>query len=85
MSAKGRLPHLPYVLLGAMTLVSFGGPFLIYVVVRGGSSAQWPPDRPLEWITIALVFSLVIALFFACVTIGWWYPEPRRTKGPPNR
>ncbi len=45
------LPRLPYVLLGAMTLVSFGGPFVILVVVRGGPSARWPPDRPVEWIS----------------------------------
>jgi len=82
MSAKGRLPHLPYVLLGAMSIVSFGGPFLIFVVVRGGESARWPPDRAIEWITIALVFSLLITLFFACVTIGWWYPPPPRARRP---
>ena len=35
-----------------MTVVSFGGPFLILVVVRGGASADWPPDRAIEWITI---------------------------------
>ena len=71
-----RSPLCPTVLLGAMTLVSFGGPFVVFVVIRGGSSADWPPDRPLEWITIGVVFGLVIALFVACVTIGWWYPWP---------
>jgi hypothetical protein len=70
MSAK--VPRLPYVLLGAMTLASFGGPLLILVVVRGGKSARWPPDRPVEWVAIALVFGLVIALFAACVSIGSW-------------
>jgi hypothetical protein len=85
MSSRSRLPHLPYVVLGAMTVASFGGPFLMFAVVRGGNSAGWPPDRPLEWITIALVVGLVIALFFACVAIGWWPPQPRRTKPPPGR
>ena len=56
MSARQPLPRLPYVLLGAMTFASFGGPFVILVVVRGGSSARWPPDRPVEWVAIALVF-----------------------------
>ena len=42
MSGKEPLPRLPYVLLGAMTVVSFGGPFLILFVVRGGNSARWP-------------------------------------------
>lgn len=83
MSSNQRLPALPYVLLGAMTLISFGGPFVILLVVRGGASANWPPDRPVEWITIALVVWLAIALFLACVSIGWWYPAARyggRTK-----
>jgi hypothetical protein len=78
MSSKQRLPRLPYVLLGAMTLASFGGPFVILAMVRGGANAGWPPDRPVEWVTIALVFGLVVALFFACVSMGWWYPVPRR-------
>ncbi len=52
MNLNQRLPALPYVLLGAMTLVSFGGPFAMLVVIRGGSSADWPPDRAIEWITI---------------------------------
>jgi len=85
MSADRRLAHLHYGLLVAMTLVSFGGPFLMLVVVRGGPSALWPPDRPVEWITIAVVISLAIVLFSACVTIGWWCPPPRRTKDPHSR
>ncbi len=78
MRSYPRLPALPYLLLGAMTLVTFGGPFVILLVVRGGASANWPPDRPVEWITIALVLWLAIALFLACVSIGWWYPSSRR-------
>jgi hypothetical protein len=77
-----RLPALPYVLLGAMSLVSFGGPFVILVIVRGGASANWPPDRVVEWVTIALVLVLAIALFLACVSIGWWYPPARPAKRP---
>jgi hypothetical protein len=78
MTSKERLPTLPYVLLGAMTGVSFGGPLVILLVVRGGKSANWPPDRPVEWITIGLVVWMAIALFAACVSIGWWYPASRR-------
>jgi hypothetical protein len=77
MRSYQRLPTVPYMLLGAMTLVSFGGPFVILVIVRGGASANWPPDRPVEWITIGLVLWLAIALFLACVSIGWWYPGAR--------
>jgi hypothetical protein len=84
MNANGRLP-LPYVFLSALSLVTFGGPLLMYVVVRGGESARWPPDRAWEWITIVLVLSLFIALFVACVTNGWWCPPPRRTKDHESR
>jgi hypothetical protein len=85
MTSKAPLPALPYVLLGAMTAVSFGGPFVILLVVRGGASANWPPDRPVEWITIGLVIWLAIALFFACVSIGWWYPRARHVAPAKNR
>ena len=67
-----------------MSLVSFGGPFLVLVVVRGGASPDWPPDRPLEWFTIALVLVLFVVLFVACLTNGWWFPPPRRGKAPPG-
>jgi hypothetical protein len=66
-------PALPFVLLGAMTLVSFGGPFAMLVIIQGGESAKWPPDRPIEWITVGLVVGLAIALFCACISIRIWY------------
>jgi hypothetical protein len=80
MKSNERLPALPYALLGAMTLISFGGPFLILLVVRGGADSNWPPDRPVEWVTIGLVTWLAIALFLACVSIHWWYPPARRAQ-----
>jgi hypothetical protein len=73
MNPNPRPPTLPYVLLGAMTLVSFGGPFAMLVVLQGGPSAQWPPDRAIEWITIGLVVGLMITLFCACISIRVWY------------
>jgi hypothetical protein len=73
-----RLPRLPYVLLAAMTAVSFGGPFVIVGAVWGGNSPGWPPDRPIEWVTIGLVLALFLVLFVACVSIRLWYrPKPR--------
>jgi hypothetical protein len=84
MRSYQRLPTLPYVLLGALTLISFGGPFVILIIVRGGASANWPPDRPVEWITIGLVLWLAIALFLACVSLGWWHPAPRRVERAQN-
>jgi len=65
-----------------MTVASFGGPFVILGVVWGGESSRWPPDRPVEWITIGLVFGLTIALFFTCVTIGWWHHPTPGIRGP---
>jgi hypothetical protein len=80
MSRNPDVPWFPYLLLGGLTLVTFGGPFAMLVVIRGGPSAGWPPDRPIEWITIGLVCGLAFALFVACVSIGWWYPGLRRSK-----
>jgi hypothetical protein len=75
-----HIANVPYALLGALSVVCFGGPFVILVVVRGGASTGWPPDRPIEWITIAVVFGLFFALFFACVTLSWWH-APSRSGG----
>jgi RsiW-degrading membrane proteinase PrsW (M82 family) len=69
------------VLLAAMTLASFAGPFVILGVLWGGKSAKWPPDRPVEWVVITVIFGLVIALFLACVSIGWWYRRASHGSG----
>jgi hypothetical protein len=84
MNRRPRLSAWPYALLGAMTLVSFGGPFLVLVVVWGGASPYWPPDRPVEWFTIALVLVLFVVFFIACLTNGLWFPPPRHGKAPPG-
>lgn len=78
MSRVPPVPRLPYFLLGGLTLISFGGPFAMLVIVRGGPSARWPPDRLVEWVVIGLVCTLAVTLFWACVTLGWWYPAARR-------
>jgi hypothetical protein len=70
---------LPIVLLGLMTLVSFGGPFVIALLLWGGERSKWPPDRPVEWIGLGVVMTLFAACFIACLTIGWW--RPRGTDG----
>jgi hypothetical protein len=80
MSWMPPLPRLPLALLGLLTLACFGGPFALFVV-RGGPSGDWPPDRPVEWIVIAVVLATVLALFVACVTVGWWYRWPNRGRG----
>ena len=80
MSSQQPLPRLPYVLLGAMTLVSFVGPFVILGALWGGASSKWPPDRPVEWVAVIGVFGMAIALFLACVSMGWWYRPPAPAK-----
>ena len=82
MKTHQPLPRLPYVLLGAMTLVSFGGPFVLLAALRGGASGKWPPDRPVEWVVVITVFGLVTGLFLACVSIGWWYRRACLSRGP---
>jgi len=75
----------PYFLLAAMTFVTFGGPFLVLVVVQGGTSPNWPPDRAVEWITIVAVLGLFVALFVGCITVSRWYPRLRHRKAPRGR
>ena len=78
MSPAEPLPRLPYVLLAALSVVCFGGPFVIAAVVMGGESSRWPPDRPVEWWAIGAVMLLFLTLFIACVSIRAWYrPQAR--------
>ena len=78
MSRTPRLPRLPNALLGLLTVNCFGGPLLLWLVVRGGSSGEWPPDRVVEWLVLGLVVIAGAGLFLACITVGWWYPWPGR-------
>ncbi len=84
MSRMPPLPRMPYVLLGLLTFACFGGPFAL-LIVRGGERGDWPPDRAIEWVVIALVFTATAALFVACVTLGWWYRPPGRQTKRPDR
>lgn len=78
MSVSDPLPRLPYILLIALSIVSFGGPFVIVGVIRAGGSPRWPPDRPIEWLTGGVVSGLFLVLFSACVTLGAWFrPGPK--------
>jgi hypothetical protein len=65
-----RVPRLPFVLLGLMTIATFGGPLLIAVALRGGQSPEWPPDRPIEWVVFYGTSGLVVVLMAACLAIG---------------
>jgi hypothetical protein len=67
---SGRLPRGPFVLLGLMTLASFGGPVAIVASLRGGASREWPPDRAVEWWILGLTTGLVVVLMLACLGLG---------------
>ncbi len=78
MSRSRHIARLPYYLLGAMSLVSFGGPLVIFLVLRGGRSPDWPPDRAIEWVVVSFVIVLAVALFVACLSFGSWYSRLQR-------
>ncbi len=73
MKSAKHLPRLPYLLLGALSLVSFAGPFLVIGVIRGGENSRWPPDRPVEWLATGFLLAVFLFLFLACVGIRIWY------------
>lgn len=83
MSRIPPLPRLPNALLGLLTLACFGGPMALWLVLRGGASDEWPPDRAIEWLVAGLVIASAVGLFLACVTVGWWYPWQGRGRRPP--
>jgi len=64
-------PHrLPFAILGAMTTLTFGGPLVIGYVLRGGPSSNWPPDRPIEWVTLLGISGMVVLMMLACVPLA---------------
>ncbi len=68
---RPKLSRLPFVLLGLMTLFSFGGPLVFGYVLGGGSSPRWPPDRPVEWATLIGISAAVVLLMTACLALGF--------------
>ena len=67
--------RLPYILLIAMTVVSFGGPFAILAALHLGERTDWPPEGPLEWSVVLLVVGLVVMIFALCVSMRFWLPK----------
>ena len=57
---------LPWALLGLMSFFSLVGPFLIFLVLKGGDREGWPPDRPVEWWAFGLITGLVMIWMTAC-------------------
>jgi len=70
--------RLAYVLLALMSLASFGGPFLIGTVLRGGESPTWPPDRPVEWGVVAGVTGVVVVVLIGLSIL--WLANMRQLK-----
>jgi hypothetical protein len=62
--------RLPFVLLGLMTVATFGGPVAIGLALRGGDRPDWPPDRPVEWWVLGGISGLVFALMVACIAFS---------------
>ena len=58
------------ILLSVMTLATFGGPVGVWSVLRGGPSADWPPDRPVEWVALFGTAALVLSCMVAIVSMG---------------
>ncbi|WP_165248597.1 hypothetical protein [Paludisphaera soli] len=77
-----------YVLLGLMTVVSFGGPFGIALILHGGERTGWPPDRTAEWVGMGGVLALFIVCFVACLTARVWMARASgegRARNPRHR
>jgi hypothetical protein len=73
-------PRAPLVLLGLLSILTVAGPFVIFLVIRGGDRPDWPPDRPAEWWTFGVVVAAVVGLLAACVTAGMWAKTGGRTQ-----
>jgi hypothetical protein len=76
-----RSPRLPHLALGALTVITFAGPFSL-LIVRGGNSETWPPDRPVEWFVVIAVPALACILMLVCLSLPWWYPPDRWHQTP---
>jgi len=57
-----------------MTIVSFGGPLALMLVIGGGEHPKWPPDRPIEWIAFGVIMTVACVLLLLCLSIRWWLP-----------
>ena len=80
---ENRPPRWPWFLLALMTLACFGGPLAIYLVLQGGESPSWPPDRLIEWVIFFATISLVTTLFFLCLGLAVVYRDDfKRLAGP---
>lgn len=71
-----------YILLGLMSLVCFGGPFALALLLSGGERSGWPPDRTVEWVGMYGLLALFTVLFLACLTVRLWLIKPTKPTPP---
>lgn len=65
---SARASYRPLLWLVVMTIATFGGPLVFGLVLRGGPSRVWPPDRPIEWWTLGLTSAVVLGLMIGTIT-----------------
>jgi hypothetical protein len=65
-----------------MTASTLGGPLGIGYVLRGGESPNWPPDRPVEWLTFVAICVTVVALMLACLSLALINQQAIATRPP---
>ena len=75
-------PRGPFFLLGVMTLLTLGGPLLIVISLRGGTHRRWPPDRPIEWITVVGVVVGFVVVLALCLWLSYRMRAALRDGGP---
>lgn len=59
-----------YILFGMLSVLTFAGPLLIFIVGGGGARPTWPPDRPIEWQVFLGVTIGYLLLFASCMIDG---------------
>jgi len=62
-----NLSKRPFVWLGLLTVLTFAGPLVVFLVGKGGQSRFWPPDRPVEWIVILSILLIYSIVFIGCL------------------
>jgi hypothetical protein len=68
-----------WVLFGLMTAITFLGPLIMYLVLRGGEHDGWPPEGPLEWGTAIGVIAVGSIVFLASLIVAFKLPKvPKR-------
>lgn len=57
-------------MLVILSIATFAGPMGFGLILRGGPSPAWPPDRAVEWAYLLGNAGLIVVLMGAIVVIG---------------